>query len=290
MIGKYRQDLVLQAIKLPRSTFNYWKKRLLNEEKTPPIEACIKAIFEENQGNYGYRRIKLALAAKGYQVNHKKVQRIMKKHHLVCTSFTRRSRSYRSYKGRVGTVAKNRVNRRFFSSLPRQKIYTDISEFHYTEINSKGIKTKRKAYLSPFLDGFNGEIIAYKFQQKPTLDGVLLPLELVIEERKNVNYRMTIHSDQGWHYQNKQYTRRIKQAKMYQSMSRKGNCLDNALMENFFGLMKQEMYYRRSFFSFKELELAVTTYIHYYNHHRIKEKLTGMSPVQYRIHTSQLAG
>ncbi|OJG91677.1 hypothetical protein RV18_GL003958 [Enterococcus termitis] len=101
---------------------------------------------------------------------------------------------------------------------------------------------------------------------------------------------MTIHSDQGWHYQNKQYTRRIKQAKMYQSMSRKGNCLDNALMENFFGLMKQEMYYRRSFFSFKELELAVTTYIHYYNHHRIKEKLTGMSPVQYRIHTSQLAG
>ncbi|OTN84025.1 hypothetical protein A5819_003575 [Enterococcus sp. 7E2_DIV0204] len=117
-----------------------------------------------------------------------------------------------------------------------------------------------------------------------------MPLETVIKESKKTDFRTTIHSDQGWHYQNKHYVRQLKQAKLYQSMSRKGNCLDNALMENFFGLMKQEMYYRRHFSSYEELKQAVTKYIHYYNHYRIKAKLAGMSPVQYRIHTSQLAG
>lgn len=213
----------------------------------------------------------------------------MKKESLICTSFTRRSRSYRSYKGRVGTVVKNRVNRRFFSSLPKQKIYTDVSEFHYNERTSEGITVKRKAYLSPFLDGFNGEIIAYQFQQKPTLDCVLRPLKKVIKKSKESLYRMTLHSDQGWQYQNAQYVRQLKEANVFQSMSRKGNCLDNALMENFFGLMKQEMYYRRFFSSFEELKQAVTTYIHYYNHYRIKEKLAGMSPVQFRIHSNQQA-
>lgn len=289
LIGKYRQDLVLEVIRLPRSTFNYWKKRLTVEESLSPIEEWIQRIFKENNGNYGYRRLKLALAHKGYQVNHKKIRRIMKKYHLVCTSFTRRSRRYRSYKGQVGRTAKNRVNRRFFSCIPNQKIYTDISEFHYNEQNSEGITVKRKAYLSPFLDGFNGEIIAYQFQQKPTLDCVLTPLEKVIEKSKDGNYRMTIHSDQGWHYQNSQYIRQLKQANLFQSMSRKGNCLDNALMENFFGLMKQEMYHRRFFSSFEELKQAVTTYIHYYNHYRIKEKLAGLSPVQFRIQSSQQA-
>lgn len=289
LIGKYRQDLVLEVIRLPRSTFNYWKKRLTVEESLSPIEEWIQRIFKENNGNYGYRRLKLALAHKGYQVNHKKIRRIMKKYHLVCTSFTRRSRRYRSYKGQVGRTAKNRVNRRFFSCIPNQKIYTDISEFHYNERNSEGITVKRKAYLSPFLDGFNGEIIAYQFQQKPTLDCVLTPLEKVIEKSKDGNYRMTIHSDQGWHYQNSQYIRQLKQANLFQSMSRKGNCLDNALMENFFGLMKQEMYHRRFFSSFEELKQAVTTYIHYYNHYRIKEKLAGLSPVQFRIQSSQQA-
>lgn len=289
LIGKYRQDIVLQVIRLPRSTFNYWKKQIINGEKKTPLEEMIQTIFEENHRNYGYRRIKLALVNMGYQINHKKIQRIMKKYGLLCTSFTRRSRGYRSYKGLVGTVAKNKINRRFFSSAPKQKIFTDISEFHYTEKNSEGIKLKRKAYLSPFLDGFNGEILAYQFQQKPTLDCVLLPLKKVIKEsKKKTNFRTTIHSDQGWHYQNQQYVRQLKQASIYQSMSRKGNCLDNALMENFFGLMKQEMYYRRCFSSFEELQQAVTKYIYYYNHHRIKAKLTGMSPVQYRIHTSQL--
>ena len=262
----------------------------MSEEKMTHIEKLIQTIFEENDRNYGYRRIKLALVNMGYQINHKKIRRIMKKYNLVCISFTRRSRRYRSYKGLVGTLAKNKVNRRFFSTIPKQKIFTDISEFHYTERNSEGIKLKRKAYLSPFLDGFNGEIIAYQFQQKPTLDCVLIPLKTAIKESKKTNFRTTIHSDQGWHYQNQQYVRQLKQAKLYQSMSRKGNCLDNALMENFFGLMKQEMYYGRSFSSFEELKRVVTNYIDYYNHHRIKAKLTGMSPVQYRIHTSRMTG
>jgi putative transposase len=278
------------VIGLPRATFNYWRKRLNNEAtKEAPIEKLIQRIFNENGGNYGYRRIQLELANRGFQVNHKKVRRIMKKYHLICTSFTRRSRKYRSYKGNVGKQTTNKVNRRFHSTKPIQKIFTDISEFHYMEQNSEGMNIKRKAYLSPFLDGFNGEIIAYQFQQKPTLDCVVNPLKRVIKKRKQAAFRTTIHSDQGWHYQHYQYVKHLKQSKIYQSMSRKGNCLDNALMENFFGLMKQEMYYGRSFSSFEELKAAVVKYIHYYNHHRIKGKLAGMSPVQYRLHTSQLA-
>ncbi|OEG18068.1 hypothetical protein BCR22_11900 [Enterococcus plantarum] len=116
----------------------------------------------------------------------------------------------------------------------------------------------------------------------------MIPLKTAIKESKETNFRTTILSDQGWHYQNQQYVRQLEQAKLYQSMSRKENCLDNALMENFFGLIKQEMYYGRSFSSFEELKRAVTNYIDYYNHYRIKAKLTGMSPVQYRIHTSRM--
>lgn len=150
MIGKYRQDLVLQAIGLPRSTFNYWRKHLPSEEKMTLVEKMIQTIFKENDCNYGYRRIKLALVNNGYQVNHKKIRRIMKKYGLVCTSFTRRSRSYRSYKGLVGTLARNKIKRRFFSSVPKQKIFTDISEFHYIELNSEGIKTIKKSLSESF--------------------------------------------------------------------------------------------------------------------------------------------
>lgn len=135
-----------------------------------------------------------------------------------------------------------------------------------------------------------------KYRQDIVLQVIRLPRSTfnywkkqIINGEKKANFRTTIHSDQGWHYQNQQYVRQLKQGSIYQSMSRKGNCLDNALMENFFGLMKQEMYYRRCFSSFEELKQAVTTYIHYYNHHRIKEKLAGLSPVQFRIQSSQQA-
>ncbi|WP_256438756.1 IS3 family transposase [Sporosarcina sp. Te-1] len=141
----------------------------------------------------------------------------------------------------------------------------------------------------PMMDMYNGEILSYGISMRPTLDFVMKPLEEVLDIVKNAKYRTTIHSDQGWHYQHGSWVATLKEHKVFQSMSRKGNCLDNAPMENFFGLLKQEMYYGEPLRTYEELERAIEDYIQYYNNKRIKQKLAGMSPVQYRLQTNQLA-
>ena len=146
-----------------------------------------------------------------------------------------------------------------------------------------------KLYFNPIMDMYNGEIISYGIHTRPTLDLVMKPLEDALEIVKNSKFRTTIHSDQGWHYQHKDWVKALKDQKVFQSMPRKGNCLDNSPMENFFGLLKQEMYYGEALRTYEELKRDIETYINYYNNKRIKQKLTGMSPVQYRLHTSQLA-
>lgn len=245
------------------------------------LEECIQTIFEENDGNYGYRRIRLALKNQGLKVNHKKVQRIMNKRGLKGEKFSRKSRKYSSYKGTVGTIAKNRINRRFHTNVCHQKLTTDITEFKCSD----GVKL----YLNPIMDMFNGEILSYGISMRPTLELALKPLEEALEIVKDSKYRTTVHSDQGWHYQHKKWVKTLKDYSVFQSMSRKGNCLDNSPMENFFGLLKQEMYYGEALCSFKELKKRIEEYIKYYNNKRIKQKLEGMSPVQYRVHTNQLA-
>ena len=245
------------------------------------LEELIQKIFKVNDGNYGYRRIYLGLRKQGYKVNHKKVQRIMKKLGLKVDKFSRKSRKYSSYKGTVGTVAKNRINRRFFTNVCHQKLTTDITEFKCLN----GVKL----YLNPFMDLFNGEILSFGISIRPTLELVIQPLEEALEIVKDSKYRTTIHSDQGWHYQHKKWVKTLKDNKVFQSMSRKGNCIDNSPMENFFGLMKQEMYYGKALCSFEDLKMKIEEYMVYYNNKRIKKKLAGMSPVEYRIHTSQLA-
>ncbi|MCZ2259564.1 IS3 family transposase, partial [Sporosarcina sp. G11-34] len=213
--------------------------------------------------------------------NHKKVQRIMHKLGLKGTKFTRKSRRYSSYNGTVGTVAKNLVNRRFNTPIPYQKLTTDITEFKCLD--------ERKLYLSPMMDMYNGEILSHGMNMHPTLDFVMKPLEEALDIVRNAKYRTTIHSDQGWHYQHNEWSLTLKEHNVFQSMSRKGNCLDNSPMENFFGLLKQEMYYGVPLRTYEELKSDIELYIHYYNNKRIKQKLAGMSPVQYRLHTSQQA-
>ncbi|MCJ0912952.1 IS3 family transposase, partial [Mammaliicoccus sciuri] len=154
-----------------------------------------------------------------------------------------RGRKYRSFKGKVGKVAQNILNRRFKTNLPFQKVVTDITEFK--------LMNDQKLYLSPFMDLYSSEIISFKISSRPTLDIVINPLKEMIESRPNLDHRLTIHSDQGWHYQHSQYTNLLKEHKIFQSMSRKGNCLDNSVMENFFGLLKQEMYYGQKFKDFQ---------------------------------------
>ena len=200
---------------------------------------------------------------------------------IVETSvYTCKSRRYNSYKGKVGRVAPNRINRRFNTSIAHQKITTDTSEFKYYEIDSKGRMVIKKLYLDPFLDMFNGEIISYSISKTPSAVSVLSAQKKAIEVTSDCPYRRTFHSDRGWAYQMHAYTNELKENRIFQSMSRKGNCYDNSVMENFFGLLKQEIYYRNTCYSFNELKYTIEKYIVYYNEKRIKEKLGWMSPVE----------
>jgi transposase InsO family protein len=268
---------------MPKATFMYWQKRFNQDNPDKEIEEKILEI-RKNHKDYGYRRIFGELKNQGYTINKKKVQRIVQKLGLQVTSFTRKSRKYSSYKGTVGIVAPNRIRRRFYTRIPHQKITTDTTEFKYYEVNSKGALTMHKLYLDPFMDMCNGEILSYGIDKKPTAKNVMDALDKAIKITSDCPYRRTFHSDQGWAYQMKAYTHRLKTEKIFQSMSRKGNCLDNSVMENFFGLLKQEIYYGVVYYSFEELKSEIEHFIKYYNEQRIKERLGWMSPVQYRLH------
>lgn len=251
------------------------------EDPDQAWKTLILETFEQHEGRYGYRRIHAELKAQGHKINHKKVQRIMNDLNLKCVKFVRKSR-YKSYKGTVGKVAKNCLNRRFNTPYALQKLVTDVTEFKCTN--------NEKLYLSPIMDLYNSEILGFNMSKRPTLEFVIDSLKQalpIIHER--AEYRTTIHSDQGWHYQHNSWVKTLKQSKIFQSMSRKATCADNATMENFFGLLKQEMYYGEELMSYEALQKKIEKYIDYYNNDRIKQKLAGMSPVKYRTHASQLA-
>ena len=261
---------------MPRSTYYYYVKKSKTPDKYTRIKDEILSIFHENQGRYGYRRITMELHNRGYQINHKTVQRLMNELHLKCMV---RIKKYRSYKGEVGKIAPNIIKRDFKADKPNQKWTTDITEFALFGT---------KLYLSPILDMYNGEIISYSISERPVLNQVMDMLDKAFEKIPD-GTNLIFHSDQGWQYQHKQYQKRLEIKGIQQSMSRKGNCLDNAIMENFFGLLKSELLYLREFESLEDFKIELEKYIDYYNNKRIKNKLKGLSPVQYRIQSLLVA-
>lgn len=259
----------------------YWQKRFNRENPDKDIEKEMLKIREKHK-NYGCLRMTYELKQRGFHVNKKKVQRLIRKLEIKVTSYTRKSRRYSSYRGKVGTVSKNRVHRRFYTSVCHQKVTTDTTEFKYFKSNTQGIIRQKKLYLDPFMDMYNGEIISYRISEKPNALAIMEGLEEAINRTNDCPYRRTFHSDQGWGYQMKAYYSTLKKHKIFQSMSRKGNCLDNSPMENFFSLLKQEIYYGKIYHSFNDLKEAIDNYIYYYNNERIKQKLNWQSPVQFR--------
>ena len=257
----------------------YWQKRFDRTNKDAELEEKILNI-RANHKNYGYRRIYGQLRNQGIVINKKKVQRLVQKLKLQVKSFGRKSK-YSSYKGHIGKLSDNLIKRNFKSVKPYQKITTDTSEFKYYTTDDKGNTRIGKLYLNAFLDMYNSEIISYSISKRPTMQAILDPLKEAIKITSECKERI-FHSDQGWGYQIKQYTKILKEYGISQSMSRKGNCLDNAPMENFFGILKQEMYYGQTYKSYEQLKQAIDTYIKYYNEERIKEKLGYLSPVEYR--------
>ena len=229
----------------------------------------ITAIYHENRGRYGYRRITAELRNRNLPLNHKTVQRLMKELGLVCRV---RMKKYRSYKGEVGKIAPNLLNRDFHAGRPNQKWVTDVTEFSLFG---------EKLYLSPILDLCSSDLVSYTISERPVLSMVTTMLEKAFEKIPD-NTNLILHSDQGWQYQHKQYQRMLREKGIRQSMSRKGNCLDNAVIENFFGLLKSELLYLRDFESMEHFKRELIDYLDYYNNRRIKAKLKGLPPAVHR--------
>ena len=260
----------------------YWQRKEKEEDPDAEIIEKILEIRKEHE-DWGCKRIHGYLSKViGININIKKVHRIIKENNLQVRTYHKKNGKLNTYKGTVGKVADNVIDRNFKSDRPHKKITTDTTEFKYYEKDKSGNYQIKKAYLNPFLDMFNSEIISYSISRRPNYAAVEEALKGSLEitkDQKDVIY----HSDQGWLYQIPRYVNKLKDNGITQSMSRKGNCLDNSIMENFFSLIKQEMYNKKVFYSFEELEQAIIGYIDYYNHRRIKEKLNFMSPVEYRL-------
>lgn len=260
---------LLKASGLARSVYYYQCHALAKPCADEAIKAQISELFHQHKARYGYRRITSELRTSGLLINHKKVQRLMAE--LGLKSKVRPKR-YVSYRGEVGKEVPNLLQRDFKADKPNQKWVTDVTEFKVGE---------QKVYLSPIIDLYNQEVVSYEVRQSARLPLVSDMLKTAINTLK-WHEKPIIHSDQGWQYRNKLIQQLIKNSGLKQSMSRKGNCLDNAVAENFFGILKTEMYHGEIFKDANDLIHSIKEYIEYYNHKRIKLKLKGLSPIEYR--------
>ena len=285
-------DFILETINsndslpnLPRSDYYYWKNRIDPDTKNSDLMNAITAIYTDNHKRYGYRRITLQLKNEGWNVNHKTVKRLMSKLNLY--GVTPRAK-YKSYKGDFNGTVDNKLlykrvdtkNHRteyirdFSTTNVNEKWTTDVSEFHIAA---------GKLYLSPILDMYNREIVSYNISRSPSYVQIKDMLTKAFDRFDDLS-NLIFHSDQGWQYQMFHYHKELRERGITQSMSRKGNCLDNSPMENFFGKMKNEMFYGHEyeFKTLEQLQKAMEEYIEYYNNERIQVKLKGLTPCQAR--------
>lgn len=271
---KYDLAILLNCLHMARSSFYYYAKQLGNADKYIEVKALIQSLYHKHKGRLGYRRITLLLRQQEQSINHKTVLRLM---NILKLKSVIRMKKYKSYKGEQGKIVPNILNRVFKAEQPNQKWATDVTEF-----NVAG----KKLYLSPIIDLYNQEIISYELSESPNFKSVMNMLDKAFK-KVHTTQPLLLHSDQGWQYQMKQYQHSLQQKGVTQSMSRKGNCLDNAIIENFFGIVKSELFYLKKYDSIFQLKKEITDYINYYNNDRIKLNLKGMSPIQYRAHHYQ---
>ena len=276
--GQFKLSLLLSIAGISKQTYYYVIKHEFDKEnKDKFYEELILKIFNKNYQKYGIPRmtdaLNLELIKLGKpKINHKRVERIMIKLGIQARP---KQRKYVSYKGKIGKVAPNILDRDFSTTLPYQKLGTDITVF---------IMPFGKLYLSPIIDFHTREVLAYDLSEHPNFRQIIRMFEM-LKNKHQFNFSNAIlHSDQGWQYQIERYREKIKDLGLIQSMSRKGNCLDNSPTENFFGRMKEEMFYGKEYWyrSMPELKAAIINYIEYYNNERIVNRFH-MSPIQYRI-------
>jgi putative transposase len=262
--------VLLQVTGLARSTFFYHQARLQGPDPKEELKSQLMKIFKKNHGRYGHRRIHVELGKQGWSVAKKTVLKLMRSLQLACK--VRRKKRYSSYKGDEGKVAPNVLNRNFRADAPNEKWVTDVTEFKVGE---------RKLYLSPIMDLFDRQIISYSVGLSPNLELTNSSLRKALN-MLSPGQNVLVHSDQGFQYQHPAWRKLLKEAGAVQSMSRKGNCYDNAVIENFFGHLKEELFHHVRFVNTDALTMALHEYMSWYNTQRISTKLKGLSPVEYR--------
>ena len=270
---KYPLKILLEITNIKRSTYYFHLKKKDMDFKNEDIINEIKEIFYENKRKYGYRRITLELRKQGFIVNHKKVLRLMKKLNLQSILY-KNNKKYSLYREIAGKTTDNYIKRNFKAERPNEKWFTDITEFKL-----KG----EKLYLSVILDAYGRYVISYNISSHPNFSQIKDMLEKAFKNNPKIA-NLILHSDAGWQYQKNFYIKKLEEKNIVQSMSRIGNVLDNGLIENFFNIMKSEMFYgqENSYKNIEELKAAIDEYIDYYNNKRIKIKLKGLTPEEYR--------
>jgi len=265
------------------SSFHYALGRKDDSKYPHKLVAEILQIRLDNP-DFGYRTVTAELKNRGKRINHKVVLKIMKQNNVLCHAFDRKTRKYNSYRGTVGKLAKNKLKRRFNTNRPYQKVVTDVTELRWGTSS-----TNERAYFTAFVDLFSNEILSWNFGLSPNVDFVTTPLKDLIKSKPQLPYKMLIHSDQGFQYQNRSYVSKLKENHIIQSMSRKATCLDNAVVESFFHILKVGTVHNNHYASYEELKIGITKYVDYYNNKRIRTKLAGKTPVQYRDLSNQFS-
>lgn len=261
---------------MPRSTYYYHAAQLDAPDKHAALKAEISRLFAQHKRRLGHRRIRLLLRRSGWMVTKKLVFKLM--HQLGLKSKARITRKYRSYAGTLSRIAENLLDRDFHAAGPNQKWVSDVTEFRVDN---------RKVYLSPVYDLYDHSVVSYSCSTSPSTALTAQSLQTAFDTQRPAS-NLLVHTDQGFQYQHSSWHRILRAHHATQSMSRKGNCHDNAVMENFFGHLKSEMYHGEHFNDVDDLVNAIEDYIRWYNDERVQERLKGMTPMEYRNHALQL--
>ena len=269
---KYSLHQLLKCLCMAKSSYYYQRAVMKQSDKYAEIRIRIKIIFQENRNCYGYRRIHGELKKIGITVSEKIVRRIMKEEHLTVP--TKRMKKYSSYKGEITPEVDNIINRDFHAEQPNTKWLTDITEFAIPA---------GKVYLSPVIDCFDGMVVKWNIGTTPDSILVNKMLEDAIGTLLPSEHPL-VHTDRGCHYRWTGWIERMQAAGLTRSMSKKGCSPDNAACEGFFGRLKNEMFYGRSWVgvSMDDFINEINSYIEWYNTKRIKQSLGYMSPAEYR--------
>jgi putative transposase len=272
--AEFPLPVLLEVAGLARSTFFYHQARIGRPDPKQPLKDAIAKAFAEAKGRYGHRRLHTVLTRQGWKVAKKTVLALMRRLGLAC-GVRKRRYPYRSYRGQIGKTAPNLLDRQFDAEAPGQKWVTDVTEFAVEG---------RKVYLSPVIDLFDRSVVAYSIGASPSLALTLTALRDAIATLTEGEHPL-VHSDQGFQYQHPAWRGTLASRDLTQSMSRKGNCLDNAVVEGFFGHLKSEIFQSGRPRTTDQVTTALHEYIDWYNTERIHTRLEGLSPVQYRAQT-----